>query len=150
MRDCFGHVLARYEERLNDTGFRERNEKAPRDELLVQDLDNKGNQEISDWYFDEHFQARFLKHAGLAQKHWDEAEQDLRRELRRARRDQITAFLCTQEERKPSPTIVANLLFLRRLSFLSLCHRLWVRPLMISWRNMPASGQPKQSVRTGP
>ena len=92
VRSYFQASLDRYAERLNDTGLPERSLAVLREELAVHEEAMDGFDDFSDLYLDDTI-APFRASAGLSEAQWTENEPDLRRELRKARRDQIKAVL---------------------------------------------------------
>ena len=97
VRSYFTASLDRYVERLNDTGLPERSIDALRRELDVHEEAIGGFDDLSDLYLDAGLLDSFRASAGLTDAQWAENEADLRRELRKARRGQITELLSRLE-----------------------------------------------------
>ncbi|MEO1607567.1 MAG: site-specific integrase [Pseudomonadota bacterium] len=93
VRAYFAASLDRYVERLNDTGLSERSLDALQQELDVHEDAIGGFDDLSDLYLDAGTLDSFRASAGLTEAQWAENEDDLRRELRKARRGQITELL---------------------------------------------------------
>lgn len=94
VRSYFVAALERYEEKLNDTGLSEHSLHLLRQELAAHEDAIGGTDDLSDLYLDPY---AFRASAGLSDTDWDENEPDLRREMRKARRDQIKALLSTTQ-----------------------------------------------------
>ncbi|HMQ42372.1 MAG TPA: site-specific integrase [Paracoccus sp. (in: a-proteobacteria)] len=97
VRAYFAASLDRYLERLNDTGLSERSLEALQQELDVHEDAIGGFDDLSDLYLDAGTLDSFRASAGLTEAQWAENEGDLRRELRKARRGQITELLSRVE-----------------------------------------------------
>lgn len=97
VRSYFSASLDRYLERLNDTGLPDRSLEALRQELDVHEDAVGGFDDLSDLYLDAGTLGGFRASAGLTDAQWAENETNLRRELRKARRDQITELLSRVE-----------------------------------------------------
>lgn len=97
VRNYFLSSLRRYRERLNDTGISQRGLKAMQEELAIHaHATSDGPQEISDIYLEESV-SRFRDFANLSEAQWSENEVSLLAEMRKARRDQLKAFLIEAE-----------------------------------------------------
>gem|GEM_PF-6569253 len=97
VRSYFARALDGYVERLNNTGWSEQHVDLLRQELDVHEDAIGGFDDLSDVYLDVGTVDGFRASAGLADADWAENEPDLRQELRKARRDQIKAFLSRAE-----------------------------------------------------
>ncbi len=97
MRSYFVKVLNGHIERLNNTGWPEEDITYIKQELDFHEDGLSGFDEISDQMLDLNFVDSFRTFAGLDKADWTDNEIDLRRELRKGRRDQIKAFLSHAE-----------------------------------------------------
>ncbi|WP_259991394.1 site-specific integrase [Sulfitobacter sp. S190] len=97
VRSYFAKALDGYVSRLNDTGWPDQQLNLLKQELDVHEDAIGGFDDLSDLYLDAGNIEGFRASAGLSDDDWAENESDLRRELRKARRDQIKAFLCRAE-----------------------------------------------------
>ena len=94
VRSYFTASLDRYVERLNDTGLPDRSLDALRQELEVHEDAAEGHDDLSDLFLDPD---AFRASAGLTDDQWAENAPSLRREMRKARRDQIRELLSRAE-----------------------------------------------------
>lgn len=97
VRSYFAKALSGYTKRLNDTGWPDDQLEMLKGELDVHKEGISGFDDLSDLYLDGWLIEGFLKHSGLSETEWAENEPDLRREIRKGRRDQIKAFLSLVE-----------------------------------------------------
>ncbi|WP_282129817.1 site-specific integrase [Roseobacter litoralis] len=97
VRSYFAKVLDGYVERLNNTGWPDQQLDFLKQELDVHEDAIGGFDDISDQYLDIGIVEGFRASVGVSDAEWVENEPDLRRELRKARRDQIKAFLSRAE-----------------------------------------------------
>lgn len=93
VRSYFVASLDRYVERLNDTGMSEQTLSLLQQELDVHEDAIGDYGDLSDLYLDAATIEGFRVAAGLTDTDWAENEPALRREMRKARRDQINALL---------------------------------------------------------
>ena len=107
VRSYFTASLDRYVERLNDNGLPDRSLDLLRQELAAHEDAAEGHEDLSDLFLDPD---AFRASAGLTDAQWAENAPSLRREMRKARRDQIRAILSAAEGlqgysfTKPAPT----------------------------------------------
>lgn len=94
VRSYFTASLDRYVERLNDTGLPDRSLDLLRQELAAHEDAAEGHDDLSDLFLDPD---AFRASAGLTDAQWAENAPSLRREMRKARRDQIRAILSAAE-----------------------------------------------------
>lgn len=94
VRSYFTASLDRYVERLNDTGLPDRSLDLLRQELAAHEDAAGGHDDLSDLFLDPD---AFRASAGLTDAQWAENAPSLRREMRKARRDQIRAILSAAE-----------------------------------------------------
>lgn len=94
VRSYFTASLDRYVERLNDTGLPDRSLDLLRQELAAHEDATEGQDDLSDLYLDPD---AFRASMGLTDAQWAENAPSLRREMRKARRDQIRAILSAAE-----------------------------------------------------
>ncbi|WP_245538057.1 site-specific integrase [Roseobacter litoralis] len=94
VRSYFVASLDRYTEKLNDNGLSEQSLDLLRQELAVHEDAISGTDDLSDLYFDPD---DFRASTGLTDAEWAENEPDLRRKMRKTRRDQIKALLSRAE-----------------------------------------------------
>lgn len=94
VRSYFTALLDRYVERLNDTGLPDRSLDLLRHELAAHESVTDGQDDLSDLFLDPD---AFRASAGLTDAQWAENAPSLRREMRKARRDQIRAILSAAE-----------------------------------------------------
>lgn len=97
VRSYFAKALDGYVSRLNDTGWPDQQLDLLKQELDVHEDAIGGFDDLSDLYLDAGTIEGFRASAGLSDDDWAENEPDLRRELRKARRDQIKSFLSRAE-----------------------------------------------------
>ncbi|MEL7470762.1 MAG: site-specific integrase [Pseudomonadota bacterium] len=97
VRSYFSASLNRYVERLNDTGLSDQALDLLRNELDVHEDAIGGFDDLSDLYLDAGTLDNFRASVGLSEAQWTENEPSLRREMRKARRDQIREFLSRAE-----------------------------------------------------
>ena len=97
VRNFFKASLDRYVEKLNDTGVSERAMDSLRQELGAHEDAIGGGGEVSDLYLEAGVLDSFRAYSDLCEADWAENEPGLRQELRKARRDQIKAFLSAAE-----------------------------------------------------
>lgn len=97
VRNYFAKALDGYVSRLNDTGWPDQQLDLLKQELDVHKDAIGGFDDLSDLYLDAGTIEGFRASAGFSDDDWAENEPDLRRELRKARRDQIKAFLSRAE-----------------------------------------------------
>lgn len=97
VRSYFAKALDGYVERLNNTGWSEQHVDLLKQELDVHEDAIGGFDDLSDLFLDAGTIDSFRASAVLSEDDWAENEPDLRRELRKARRDQIKAFLSRAE-----------------------------------------------------
>jgi len=88
VQSYFTASLDRYVERLNDTGLPDRSLDLLRQELAAHESATEGQDDLSDLFLDPD---DFRASAGLTDAQWAENAPSLRREMRKARRDQIRA-----------------------------------------------------------
>ena len=93
VRSYFVKVLDGYVERLNDTGWKKQELEYLEHELEIHEDGIANFDDMSDLYLDAGIVDAFRASAGISEAEWAENEPDIRRELRKARRDQIKAFL---------------------------------------------------------
>ncbi|WP_235962785.1 site-specific integrase, partial [Jannaschia marina] len=94
VRSYFTASLDQYVERLNDTGLPGRSLDLLRQELTAHEDAAEGHDDLSDLFLDP---GAFRASAGLTDAQWAENAPSLRREMRKARRDQIRAILSAAE-----------------------------------------------------
>lgn len=94
VRSYFTASLDRYVERLNDTGLPDRSLDLLRQELAAHEDATEGQDDLSDLFLDPD---AFRASTGLTDAQWAENAPSLRREMRKARRDQIRAILSAAE-----------------------------------------------------
>ena len=94
VRSYFTASLDRYVERLNDTGLPDRSLDLLRQELAAHEDAAEDHDDLSDLFLDPD---AFRASAGLTDAQWAENAPSLRREMRKARRDQIRAILSAAE-----------------------------------------------------
>ncbi|WP_085879551.1 site-specific integrase [Roseisalinus antarcticus] len=97
VRSYFANALDAYVERLNNTGWPDRHLDILKQELDVHEDAIGGFDDLSDLYLDGASVEGFRASAGLSDADWAENEPDLREWMRKARRDQIKAFLSRAE-----------------------------------------------------
>ena len=93
VRRYFVKVLDGYTERLNSKGWSERDIAFLKEELAVHKDGIANFDDLSDQYLDGTTVDGFRQYSEIDEADWDENEADLRRELRKGRRDQIKALL---------------------------------------------------------
>lgn len=93
VRSYFVASLDRYVEQLNDTGMPDQTIDLLKQELDVHEEAIGGFDDLPDHYLDAGVIDDFRVNTSLSEADWAENEPDLRREMRKARRDQIAAFL---------------------------------------------------------
>ncbi len=93
VRNYFAAALDRYVERMNDTGLSERSLENLRNELDIHEDAIGGFEDLSDLYLDTGVMDHFRASVALTDAQWAENEPSLRREIRKARRDQIREIL---------------------------------------------------------
>ena len=93
VRSYFVKVLDGYIERLNNTGWKEHELDLLKQELDVHEDGIAHFDDLSDQYLDVGTVDSFRKSASITTEQWIDNEPDLRREIRKGRRDQIKAFL---------------------------------------------------------
>ena len=86
----FKASLDKYLERLNDKGFPEKAVSAMQQEIEVHENAAEGEDMFSDLYLDSDV---FCKASGLSTADWEENSLDLRREMRKGRRDMLKRVL---------------------------------------------------------
>lgn len=94
VRSYFTASLDRYVERLNDTGLPDRSLDLLRQELAAHEDAAEGHDDLPDLYLDPD---AFRASTGLTDDQWAKNEPSLRREMRKARRDQIRELLSRAE-----------------------------------------------------
>lgn len=97
VRSYFSTALDRYTERLNDTGWPKEQIDLLRHELDAHKDDSSGSDDLSNVILDTVSLGGFQSFTKISASDWTENEQDLRREMRKGRRDQIEAFLSRAE-----------------------------------------------------
>lgn len=97
VRSYFAASLDRHVERLHYTGLPDRSLEALRQELDVHVDAIGGFDDLSDLYLDADNLEDLHASAGLTEAQWAENEPSIRREMRKARRDQIKAILSAAE-----------------------------------------------------
>jgi len=97
VRRYFAKVLDGYVERLNNSGWSDQHLDFLKQELDVHEDAIGGFDDLSDLYLDGTTTDSFRASAGLSDAQWAENETDLRREMRKARRDQIKELLSRVE-----------------------------------------------------
>lgn len=97
VRSYFANALDAYIERLNNTGWPDRHLDLLKQELDVHEDAIGGFDDLSDLYLDGGTVEGFRASAELSDAEWAENEPDLRDWMRKARRDQIKAFLSRAE-----------------------------------------------------
>lgn len=142
VRSYFVASLDRYTEKLNDTGLSEQSLDLLRQELAVHEDAIGGTDDLSDLYLDPD---DFRASTGLTDAEWAENEPDLRRKMRKTRRDQIKALLSRAESldghsfaQPPKP----------RQRHHRPALRLWAMPALTSWQSI-SIGQIRWPRRRG-
>jgi hypothetical protein len=97
VRSYFVKVLDGYTERLNNTGWEEHELDFLQQELEVHEDGIANFDDLSDQYLDAASVVGFRASANVTPDQWAENEPDLRREMRKGRRDLIKAFLSRSE-----------------------------------------------------
>ena len=97
VRDYFVKALEGYTERLNDTGWDERELGRLREELSIHEDGIAGFDDLSDQYLDIQTVSKFRSVNKISDAEWAQSEADLRRELRKGRKNQLEAFLSRAE-----------------------------------------------------
>jgi len=148
VRNFFKASLDRYVEKLNDTGVSERAMASLRQELGVHEDAIGGGGEVSDLYLEAGILDSFRAYSDLCEADWAENEPGLRQELRKARRDQIKAFLSAAERLEHYSYELHQALLLPLQRPLRRLLRAYLWRLRISSQNIHDNGRRRQSGRT--
>ncbi|MDO6590147.1 MULTISPECIES: site-specific integrase [Rhodobacterales] len=93
----FARSYQRLSEVMNSKGLPPRNIEVMKEELAIHQDGLTGDDEMSDLYLDGPLIGKFREFAGLDEASWVENEADLRRELRKGRKDSLKAVIKAAE-----------------------------------------------------